>query len=612
MPKRKRNIIHQRYATGDKQGQCKNNCTGCVHQRYASGCCKKDCTGCTFASNSRGSVTVLKKKKKKQTKTVPLKCIGGRKGQIVVIDYAGTDYDAKILADWGNDTYAIQYNDPSQQKKFSGEVTEVIQGLSIQWNVKSKLVVHPFVESKNKREDLEDQEEEVDEDGEDGEDAQLIHGSSSSSSFKSSVASSSPPSSPASPPSESSSSSRWIKFASASSVSSSAAAPSVTNKNVQSTTFRANKLKGWTIDDSGSQRVYISPNGDRSTALMLAAAGSIDSICPTSADGSIDFAHMTEHQQFKHLESLSSTSSLTADQDGSLSNHHSSEHCNACDGQHRAHTCGKKGQNKTTFMSDNASLMQQYQPDPNVQRERRSKKAADVSSNSFSKSKSSKNSKSSNFQSSSSSSSSTNQLINYRLQPSQPPQPSQPSQPPQPPQPSQPPLLPQNQKDTTAQTSSSTLSIKLYRCKHCEFESKEKKICSNPSDKHQKNCPRHQKNCPRHLTNKNTDTKSKTTSVQKQKQIRYTDEENQALVEGHMQFGTKWSDTLVKYRDVFHPCRGNASLSNRYNYIVKNENALFVSRLIFLLALLSSNLFHCFCHVLFLFQTPPNKSFVYF
>ena len=129
MPKRKRNIIHQRYATGDKQGQCKNNCTGCVHQRYASGCCKKDCTGCTFASNSRGSVTVLKKKKKKQTKTVPFKCIGGHKGQIV--------------------------------------------------------------------------------------------------------------------------------------------------------------LKGWTIDDSGSQRVYISPNGDRSTALMLAAAGSIDSICPTSADGSI-------------------------------------------------------------------------------------------------------------------------------------------------------------------------------------------------------------------------------------------------------------------------------------------------------------------------------------
>ena len=432
MPKRKRNIIHQRYATGDKQGQCKNNCTGCVHQRYASGCCKKDCTGCTFASNSRGSVTVLKK----QTKT-----------------------------------------------------------------------------------------------------------------------------------------------------------------------FRANKLKGWTIDDSGSQRVYISPNGDRSTALMLAAAGSIDSICPTSADGSIDFAHMTEHQQFKHLESLSSTtSSLTADQDGSFSNHQSTDHCNACDGQHRAHTCGYKGQNKTTFMSDNASLVQQYQPDPNVQRERRSKKAADVSSNSFSKSKSSKNSKSSNFQSSSSSSSSTNQLINYRLQPSQP---SQPPQPPQPSQPSQPPLLPQNQKDTTAQTSSSTLSIKLYRCKHCEFESKEKKICSNPSDKHQKNCPRH-------LTNKNIDTKSKTTSVQKQKQIRYTDEENQALVEGHMQFGTNWSDTLVKYRDVFHPCRGNASLSNRYNYIVKNENALFVSRLIFLLALLSSNLFHCFCHVLFLFQTPPNKSFVFF
>ena len=71
---------------------------------------------------------------------------GGCKGQIVVIDYAGTDYDAKIVADWGDDTYAIQYNDPLQknQKKFSGSVTDVIQGLSIRWNVKSKLDIHPY------------------------------------------------------------------------------------------------------------------------------------------------------------------------------------------------------------------------------------------------------------------------------------------------------------------------------------------------------------------------------------------------------------------------------------------------------------------------------------
>jgi hypothetical protein len=27
----------------------------------------------------------------------------------VVVDYAGTDYDAKIVADWGDDTYAIQF-----------------------------------------------------------------------------------------------------------------------------------------------------------------------------------------------------------------------------------------------------------------------------------------------------------------------------------------------------------------------------------------------------------------------------------------------------------------------------------------------------------------------
>jgi len=48
MPKRKRSM-HQKYTSGDKQGQCKSSCTGC-HQRYASGKkkgqCRQDCTGC--------------------------------------------------------------------------------------------------------------------------------------------------------------------------------------------------------------------------------------------------------------------------------------------------------------------------------------------------------------------------------------------------------------------------------------------------------------------------------------------------------------------------------------------------------------------------------------
>ena len=80
-------------------------------------------------------------------------------------------------------------------------------------------------------------------------------------------------------------------------------------------------------------------------------------------------------------------------------------------------------------------------------------------------------------------------------------------------------------------------------------------------------------------TSTSTSTSTTTTSIQqqRQKQLRYTEEENQALIEGHMQFGTNWSETLVMYRDVFHPCRGNASLSNRYHYIVKNESAYFVS-----------------------------------
>ena len=89
---------------------------------------------------------------------------------------------------------------------------------------------------------------------------------------------------------------------------------------------------------------------------------------------------------------------VTAAQDGSLSNHTSVD------------TSSYK---ISPFMSDNASLVQQYQPDPNVQRERRSKKAADVSSNSFSKSKSSKNSKNSKNSKSSKSSSSSSSSSSF-------------------------------------------------------------------------------------------------------------------------------------------------------------------------------------------------------
>ena len=227
MPKRKRSM-HQKYASGDKHGQCKINCTGC-HQRYASGDkkgqCKQDCTGC------------IKEKKKKKSKTDPVNNIGGRKGQIVVIDYAGTDYDAKIVADWGDDTYAIQYNDPLQKngKKFSGSVTDVIQGLSIRWNVKSKLDIHPYNSQATVN-------------------TKKSARSNNSNTASSSLSSLSP----------------------------------VTNKNVQSTTFHAtfdklkhdfvNKLKGWTIDDSGSQRVYISPNGDQRCNTLTAVKYSIDAL----------------------------------------------------------------------------------------------------------------------------------------------------------------------------------------------------------------------------------------------------------------------------------------------------------------------------------------------
>ena len=41
--------VHQRYKSGEKEGECRKNCSGC-HQRYASGDkegeCRKNCTGC--------------------------------------------------------------------------------------------------------------------------------------------------------------------------------------------------------------------------------------------------------------------------------------------------------------------------------------------------------------------------------------------------------------------------------------------------------------------------------------------------------------------------------------------------------------------------------------
>ena len=41
--------VHQRYKSGDREGECRKNCSGC-HQRYASGDkegeCRKNCTGC--------------------------------------------------------------------------------------------------------------------------------------------------------------------------------------------------------------------------------------------------------------------------------------------------------------------------------------------------------------------------------------------------------------------------------------------------------------------------------------------------------------------------------------------------------------------------------------
>ena len=84
--------IHDRYASGDKKGQCKKNCSGC-HQRYQSGEregeCRKNCTGCsksisnkqpvlssssmsssTFSSSSSSS-SLMKKNKKMKKKIAP-------------------------------------------------------------------------------------------------------------------------------------------------------------------------------------------------------------------------------------------------------------------------------------------------------------------------------------------------------------------------------------------------------------------------------------------------------------------------------------------------------------------------------------------------------------